>query len=45
MKQNKSKFRLRITDVHLHAVMLIDTSEMEPDVNSLTKKKRVQVPQ
>jgi hypothetical protein len=35
MKQNKSKFRSRLTDVHLHDVMRIGISNMEPNVNSL----------
>jgi predicted PolB exonuclease-like 3'-5' exonuclease len=43
MKQNKSKFRSRITDVHAHDVMQIVISEMEPNINSLAEQRKAQV--
>jgi hypothetical protein len=39
MKQNKS----RIPNVHYHDVMQNDTSEMEPNINSLAGQRRAQV--
>jgi hypothetical protein len=42
MKQNKLKFHSRITDVHLHDVMQICISKMEPNVNSLAEQRQAQ---
>jgi hypothetical protein len=43
MKQNKSKFHSRITDVHLYDVMQTGISKMVSDVNSLPEEKQAQV--
>jgi len=40
MKQNKSKFRSSITVVHLHDVIRIDISEIEPNINSSVGKRQ-----
>jgi hypothetical protein len=40
MKQNKSKFRLRIADVNLHDVMGTDISKMEPNVDSPAEQRQ-----
>jgi hypothetical protein len=39
MKQNKSKFRSGITDMHLHVMMWIGISEMELNVLILFRSK------
>jgi hypothetical protein len=43
MKQKKSKFHSRISDVHLHDVMRTGISKMEPNVNSLAEQRQAQV--
>jgi hypothetical protein len=43
MKQNKSKFRSRITDVHVHDVMRIVISNMQSHVDSLAEQSQAQV--
>jgi hypothetical protein len=43
MKQNKSKFLSRIADVHLHDVMQIGISKMEPNVYSLAEQRQAQI--
>jgi hypothetical protein len=43
MKQDKPKFRLRITDVHLRGVMQIGISKMKPNINSFAEQRQAQV--
>jgi hypothetical protein len=43
MKQNKSNFHLRITDVHLYEMTRIDISKIEPNINSFRKQRQTQL--
>ena len=43
MKQVKSKERSLLTDGHLEAIMRIAISNIEPDIEKLTKQKQCQV--
>ncbi|KAJ4942397.1 hypothetical protein JOQ06_012263 [Pogonophryne albipinna] len=40
MAINKSKLRSRLTDAHLHAVLRIATTEMEPDIKGIVANRR-----
>jgi hypothetical protein len=40
MKRNKSKFRSRVTYVHLHDEMRIGISKMEPNVNYIAEQRQ-----
>lgn len=40
MAINKSKLRSRLTDAHLHAVLRIATTEMEPDIKGIVASRK-----
>ncbi|KAK7149277.1 hypothetical protein R3I94_008795 [Phoxinus phoxinus] len=40
MAINKSKLRSRLTDGHLHAVLRITTTEMEPDIRGIVANRK-----
>jgi hypothetical protein len=40
MKQDESKFRSKITEVHLNNLMRTDISKMETNVNLLAEKRQ-----
>ncbi|XP_025420898.1 general transcription factor II-I repeat domain-containing protein 2-like [Sipha flava] len=41
MKINKSKTRSRITNEHLHAVLRVNSTKLEPNINVLCQQKQV----
>lgn len=43
MKLHKSSLRTRLTDQHLHAILRVGTTSLEPEIQKLTAEKRCNV--